>query len=253
MNQGAKSVMIGLVSLLVGAGGAVLAMGAAPSPAEKVDVSDRAAIEAIVREYILTHPEILPEAMQNLEKREASKRLNEQGSNLTKPFAGAWEGSSNPDITLVEFFDYACGYCRSSRPDIDRLLAEDPKLRVVYRELPILGPPSAQATRTSLAVAQTGNYAAFHRAMFAAGRPSDGTIAAALASAKIDPATVKGRLNSADIEHEIQSNLDLQRSLNLTGTPSWVVGDQVINGAVGYDELKAAIAEAREAAAKVKT
>jgi protein-disulfide isomerase len=250
MNQGAKSIMIGLVSLLVGAGGAVLAMGAAPSPAEKITTSDRAAIETIVREYILNHPEILPEAMQNLEKREASKRLNEQGNTLTKPFAGAWEGSSNPDITLVEFFDYACGYCRSSRPDVDRLLAEDPKLRVVYRELPILGPASAQASRTSLAVALTGNYGAFHRAMFAGGRPSDTTIAAALASAKIDPAAVKGRANSADIEHEIQTNLDLQRSLNLTGTPSWVVGDQVINGAVGYDELKAAIAEAREAAVK---
>ena len=242
--------MIGLVALLVGAGGAVLATGAASSPADKVNASDRAAIEAIVRDYILTHPEILPEAMQNLEKRESAKRLNEQGNSLTKPFAGAWEGAADADVTLVEFFDYACGYCRTSRPDVDRLLAEDPKLRVVYRELPILGPVSEQATRASLAVAKLGNYGTFHRALFAAGRPSEATINAALTNAKIDRLAFKAVASSSEIDQEIKANLELQRSLNLTGTPSWVIGDQLINGAVGYDELKAAIAEARAAKAK---
>jgi protein-disulfide isomerase len=153
-------------------------------------------------------------------------------------------------VTLVEFFDYACGYCRTSRPDIDRLLAEDPKLRVVYRELPILGPSSEQAARTSLAVAKLGNYGSFHRALFAAGRPSEATINSALTNAKIDRLALKAVANSGEIEQEIKSNLELQRSLNLSGTPSWIVGDQLINGAVGYDELKAAIAEARAAKAK---
>jgi protein-disulfide isomerase len=253
MNQGAKSIMIGLVSLLVGAGGAVLAIGATPTATEKVSASDRAAIEKIVREYILAHPEILPEAMQNLEKREAAKRLNEQGSAMTKPFASAWEGSSEPDVTLVEFFDYNCGYCRSARPDVDRLLAEDPKLRVVYRELPILGPQSELASRASLAVAKLGNYGAFHRALFAAGRPTESTINAVLASANIDQVAFKNALSSPEIDQEIKNNLALQQSLGLTGTPSWVIGDQLIGGAVGYDELKAAIAEERAAARKSKT
>jgi protein-disulfide isomerase len=253
MKQGAKSIMIGLVSLFVGAGGAVLAMGAAPSPAETISTSDRKAIETIVREYILAHPEILPEAMQNLEKREAAKRLNEQGNAMTKPFAGAWEGSSDPDVTLVEFFDYNCGYCRTARPDVDRLLAEDPKLRVVYRELPILGPQSELASRASLAVAKLGNYGPFHRALFAAGRPTEATINAVLASAKIDLIAFKSALSSPDIDQEIKNNLALQQSLGLSGTPSWVIGDQLIGGAVGYDELKAAIAETRAAAAKGKT
>jgi protein-disulfide isomerase len=194
---------------------------------------------------LFNHPEILPEAMQNLERKESAKRLSQQGDSVTTPFAGAWEGSADPDITLVEFFDYACSYCRASRPDVDKLLAEDPKLRIVYRELPILGPPSDTAARASLAVAKIGGYSSFHRALFAEGRPSEASIGAALAKSGIDTAAVKTLAASPEIEKEIRANLELQRSLNLTGTPSWIVGDQLLNGAVGYDELKAAIAEAR--------
>jgi protein-disulfide isomerase len=245
MNQGVKTIMVGIVSLIVGAGGAVLALGATAAPADKVPVTDRAAIETIVREYILNHPEILPEAMKNLERKEASKRLSQEGDSVTIPFAGAWEGSANPDVTLVEFFDYACGYCRASRPDVDKLLAEDPKLRIVYRELPILGPPSDAAARASLAVAKIGGYSGFHRALFAEGRPSETAIGNALAKSGVDSAAVKALAASPQIDQEIRANLELQRSLNLTGTPSWIVGDQLLNGAVGYDELKAAIAEAR--------
>jgi protein-disulfide isomerase len=152
-------------------------------------------------------------------------------------------------VTLVEFFDYSCGYCRAARPDVDKLLAEDPKLRVVYRELPILGEDSQKAALISLAVAKQGEpaYAAFHKAMWAAGRPSAATVEQAVRTAGLDPATVQAAANAGDVRAEINSNLALQRSLALSGTPSWVVGDTVINGAVGYDELKTAIAEARKA------
>ena len=247
MNQGAKAIMIGLLGVMAGAGATVLATGQVPGNDALPAGIDRGAIEKIVREYILTHPEILPEAMQNLERREAAKRVKSESSKIERAFAGAWEGSTNPDVTIVEFFDYACGYCRAARPDIERLLAEDKRIRIVYRELPILGPASEQAARASLAVAKLGNYRAFHHAMYAAGRPNAESIDAAIIAAGADPKQVRDIANGSDITAEIQSNLALQQHLGLSGTPSWVIGYQLIGGAVGYDQLKSVIAEVRAA------
>lgn len=237
-----RDYMVGGVAMLLGAGAAIWALGAT---APAVGTTDRAAIEKIVREYILANPEILPEAMRNLEEREVGKAVLQNRSALEKPFAGAWEGAADGDVTLVEFFDYNCTYCRASLPTVTRLLAEDKKLRVVYRELPILGEASEIAARHSLAVAQQGNYGTFHRLLFGAGRTSPAVIDEALSKSGSDKARVKAALTSPAIDREITQNLALQRSLNLNGTPSWVVGDRVFAGAVGYDELKKAIAEAR--------
>jgi protein-disulfide isomerase len=247
MNQGVKSLMIGGLGILAGAAGAAMALGASgDTPSAKGGGMDRAAIEAIVREYILTHPEILPEAMQNLERKEASSRVSQNSAALNKPFAGAWEGATSADVTLVEFFDYACSYCRSARADVERLLAEDPKLRVVYREVPILGPDSEQAARFSLAVARLGgNYSAFHKALFGGGRPNQDAINKALATSGVDSGQARQIASSAEVSGELNGNLSLQRTLGISGTPSWVIGNQLINGAVGYDELKAAISKAR--------
>ena len=233
-----------ILATLLGAGGAVLAVNATEKP-QPVNTADRAAIEQIVREYILTHPEILPEAMSNLEARESKKVVDANRAEIEKPFAGAWEGAADGDVTLVEFFDYACSYCRASRPDVERLLAEDKKLKVVYRELPILGPQSLDAALASLAVAQQGNYGEFHRALYKAGRLTPQIISDAMEKAHADIGRAKEAEKSAAVKQEIAANLSLQQALQLTGTPSWVVGDTVLNGAVGYDQLKAAIEAAR--------
>jgi protein-disulfide isomerase len=247
VKQGVKTAMIAALALAAGVGGTLLATGGAASTGATINVTDRAAIESIVREYILTHPEILPEAMRNLEAREAAKQVSDNRAVIEAPFAGAWQGSANPDVTLVEFFDYSCGYCRQSRPDIERLIAEDPKLRIVYRELPILGADSVKAAQLSLAVAKLSGYATFHHTVFSTGRPTDAVVDAAIKAAGLDPATVRQGANAPDILKEIENNMRLQRALALSGTPSWVVGDKLINGAVGYNELKAAVAEARKA------
>lgn len=244
MNEGAKTIMTVILATLLGAGGAVLAVTATDKP-QPVNTADKAAIEQIVREYILSHPEILPEAMSRLEARESKRVVDENRARLEKPFAGAWEGASDADVTLVEFFDYACGYCRASLPDIDRLLSEDKKLKVVYRELPILGPQSLDAALASLAVAQQANYATFHRALYKAGRLTPQVIADVMKTAGVNAAQAKDAQKSAAAKDEIATNIELQRALQLTGTPSWVVGDTVLNGAVGYDELKKAIAATR--------
>jgi protein-disulfide isomerase len=232
-----RDLMLGALAMAVGAGGAVLAGQVASTP---VNTADRAAIEKIVREYILSHPEILPEAMKNLEAKEAKQAVSANRKALETPFGSAWEGAPDGDVTLVQFFDYNCGYCRSARADIDKLLAEDPKLKVVYREVPILGPDSVKAAQASLTLAQAGgNYSAFHKALYAAGRATPTSIASLSKGVAAKPDTAK-------IEAEVNANIDLMRDLGLTGTPGWVIGDQVLNGAVGYDALKAAIAEARK-------
>lgn len=227
--------MIGSIAAVLGAAAAVAATTSPP-----VATTDRAAIEGIVKAYILDHPEILPEAMERLQARETAKTIAANRKLIETPYAGAWEGARNPDVTLVEFFDYNCGYCRRSLPDIDRLLKEDPKLRIVYREMPVLGPDSEAAAQASLAVAKTGRYAAFHRALYAA--PLDkASLAKAARQFGVDPAAATDPAN----EDEVATNLRLQNALRLTGTPSWIIGDRLLAGAVGYAALKSAIAEAR--------
>ena len=237
--------MIATIAMLAGAAGTVAAMGAG---GQDVPAASRAEIEKIVREYILAHPEILPEAMENLERKQAAAAVSSNKSKIEIPFGTAWEGAADADVTLVQFFDYACGYCRAALPDIQKLLAEDKKLRVVYRELPILGPASEEASRASLAVAKLGgDYGAFHRTLYAGGRPNPALISKSLATAGVNDSQAKAIANSPEISGELASNIELQRKLRLTGTPSWVIGTQVAVGAVGYDSLKKMIADERAA------
>lgn len=199
----------------------------------------------LVRSYLLEHPEVIPEAMQRLQARETSSVVNTHRLALETPFAGAWAGAKDGDVVLVEFFDYACGYCRKSNPDVDRLLREDPKLKMVWREWPVLGPDSETAALVSLAAARQGRFKAFYDRLFALGRPTQATIALARQAAGIRPDLVEKVRASGAAQAELRRNYDLARALSATGTPTFVVGDEVLQGAVGYERLKAAIAEAR--------
>ncbi len=201
---------------------------------------DRARIERIVHDYILAHPEIIPEAVKRLHEREAAKAVDAQRARYETPFAGAWAGAENGDVVLVEFFDYACGFCRAAHPDIARLLKEDKGLKVVWRELPVLGEDSVAAAQASLAAAKQGRFRAFHDRLFAAGRPDAAAIAAARQAAGVTAAP------SPEFQREIEQNYALARAINASGTPTFVIGDRVIQGAVGYQALKDAIAEARK-------
>lgn len=205
---------------------------------------DRAEIEQVVRDYILAHPEILPQAMDNLQKRKVAGALSAVRSHVEKPFPGAVLGNPQGKVTLVEFTDFACGYCRHSVADVEALIAANPELRVVVRDLPILSEESAAAARMALAAAEQGKYAAFHHAMFAAGRPEAATINAAAKSAGLDMDRARRIAADPRIDAELQRNLDLAGQLGFNGTPSWVVGDQIMSGAVGKDRLAGAIAAA---------
>jgi protein-disulfide isomerase len=208
-------------------------------------VRDHKAMEQIVHDYILANPEVLPKAMENLRKREDARQLAGVSADLKAPFPGAVLGNPAGKVTLVEFSDFACGYCRQSEADVAALITANPDLRVVIRQLPILSPASADAARMGLAAARQGRYAAFHHAMYAGGKPDVASIVDAARSAGLD--LKRARHDAADpgIESEIARNLEFARKLGFDGTPSWVIGDEIHAGAVGKDVLAEAIAKVR--------
>jgi protein-disulfide isomerase len=198
------------------------------------------------REYLLANPEILPEAMNVLQRRELAAHIAPIRGQLETPFPGAVLGNPAGTITLVEFSDYACTYCRQSIADVAALIEANPDLRVVIREYPILSAESIDAARMALAAAQQGRYAAFHDAMFKLGPPSEEAIEAAAMEAGVNLARARAAIATGAFDGQLRSNADLANQLGVSGTPGWVVGDQAFNGAVGQDQLGDAIEEARE-------
>jgi protein-disulfide isomerase len=229
-----STIIAGLVGLALGGGAVALASGGGALG------GDRARVEGIVKAYLLENPEVIPQAMEVLRHRDTAGVVKANRAALEKPFAGAWAGAENGDVVLVEFFDYACGFCRKSNADIDRLLAEDKKLKVVWRELPVLGADSQAAAEASLAAAQQGRFKQFYTQLFEMGRPAPAAVAQV--QRQLGIRTFAG---SAEAQAELEKNFQLARAINASGTPTFVVGDKVLQGAVGYEALKEAIAEAR--------
>jgi protein-disulfide isomerase len=227
-----------------------LAASSADSAVAAADMKpgERKAVEAIVRAYILEHPEIIPEAVEILQKREAAKRLASAGNQMATPFPGAVAGNPNGDVTVIEFTDYNCGFCRSSVADVQKLIQNDKGVRVVYREVPILSPTSRDAAVWALAAAKQGKHKAFHDAMFSGGRPDAGTIRAAAAKAGMDIASAEKFAASPEANREVEANRAMMQQVGFSGTPTFIIGDQILEGALGYEALKAAVDKARKAA-----
>jgi len=238
---------LALVAALVGAGAFWLFQRAVPGALAD---TDRARVGAVVRDYILDHPEILLEAQQKLQERQVAAQQSEAGKvvaanagAILEPFGSAWAGNPKGDVTAVEYFDYNCGYCRASLPAIAQLIASDPKVKVVFRELPILSDESMVAAKLSLAAADQGKFKVFHDALYAGGRLTPASIAAAVRAAKLDMARANAFAPRA--QAEIATNLELARKMGLTGTPSWVIGDRVVSSALPLEELQKAVAAVR--------
>lgn len=221
----------GLVVALLGAAGGWLASWAT--------------MGKVVHSYVLEHPEILPQAMENLRKNDDAKQLAGVRGDIEKPFPGAILGNPNGKVVVVEFADYACGYCKRSVADLNALIAENPEIKVVMRELPILSPQSADAAKMAMAAAEQGKYPAFHNAMYEIGKPDAQTIEAAAKAAGMDLARARRIIADPILQTEIDRNMGFARQLGFQGTPSWVIGERLLSGAVGKDALAAAIAEAK--------
>jgi len=244
---------------LIAATGAVLLVSLAPRAglAQEFAAPQRAEIERIVRDYLLSHPEVLQEAMAELEKRqtvaEAEKHQTAVKEHAKALFSSPRQvvlGNPQGNVTMVEFFDYNCGYCKRAMADMLTLLKNDPNLKVVLKEFPVLGPGSVDAARVATAVRMQDKsgkkYLEFHQKLLGGRGQVDK--AHALAAAKdvgLDVARIEKDMDSAEARESIQEAFKLAEALGLNGTPSYVVGQSVVIGAVGLDVLQEKINTAR--------
>ncbi len=236
---------------------ALAAWAPAPARAQSFAPDQRGEIEKIVREYLLSHPEVLQEAMAELEKRQtaedAQKHLAAIKDNAATIFSSPRQvnlGNLQGDVTMVEFFDYNCAFCKRAMSDMLDLMKNDPKLKVVLKEFPVLGEGSLQAAQVAVAVRmqdKTGKkYLDFHTKLLSGRGPADK--ARALAVAKevgLDMARIDKDLQSDEVKQTLEENLKLAEGLGLNGTPSYVFPAEVVVGAVGLPALKGRVNNAR--------
>lgn len=214
------------------------------------------AIQELIRQYLREHPEILVEAIQAIRtKQEAAEQakvrdaLKDRRTDIERDSNSPVGGNPNGDVTVVEFFDYRCGFCKRVHPTIAELLKSDANVRLVYKEFPILGPESVVAARAALATFKLNpaKYAAYHDALMTArGNLTPEKVFAIATDAGLDPKTIAKRMDEPDIARIIAANLALAEELGINGTPSFVIGNKIVPGAVDLDTLKKLIAEARK-------
>jgi protein-disulfide isomerase len=233
---------------------ALAAISAAPALAsDAFSAEQRQAIEAIVRDYLIKNPEVMLEVLEAAKDKISSeaqatraKALAERRQEIFEDPNAPVAGNPKGDVTLVEFFDYRCPYCKQVTPAIDALLAEDKKLRVVYKEFPVLGPDSATAARAALAAHKQGKYEALHRALMGTkGQINEAAIYGAAKSVGIDVERLKRDMGAPEIDRMLQANHQLATALDIRGTPGFVIGDEIVPGAVSVDALRQLIATAR--------
>ncbi len=209
-----------------------------------VTPAQRSAMEGVIRDYLLSNPGIVREALERLHAQEeaakqaaATAALNTHRKELLHDAASPVGGNPAGDVTIVEFFDYNCGYCKRVAPNVTALLRTDPNVRVVYKEFAILGPSSVTAAKAALAAHRQGKYVAFHDALMSSGRASDGLIAAVAKNLGIDHGKLLKDMEDPEIGGMLQRNYRLATRLGISGTPAFVIGDQIVPGAIGTEEL----------------
>lgn len=217
------------------------------------DAAESEAIEAVVKQYLLDHPEVLVEALHLYEQRqqaaEAERRkaaLVAEAEALTEDPAAPVIGNPEGDVTLVEFFDYRCPYCKQMTETLAQLIEEDPNLRLVMKEYPILSQESLNAARAALAAQRQGKYEAFHFALMEGGGGfTDDEIMAVAESVGLDVAQLQADMQDAEIEAALRRNHSLAERVGVSGTPAFIVGDTLLPGATSLEQLRALIAAAR--------
>jgi protein-disulfide isomerase len=234
-----------------------LALCAAPASAQTFSDGQRGEIETIVKNYLVSHPEVLEEAMAELNKRQAADEAAKHEASITENSQAIFNsprnvtlGNKNGDVTFVEFFDYNCGYCKRAMTDMLDLMKADPKLKVVLKEFPVLSEGSVDAAKVAVAVRMQdpggAKYLDFHQKLLGGRGPADK--ARALAAAKeagLDVARLEKDMASPEARATIEENFKLAESMGMNGTPSYVIGKQVVVGAIGLDGLKEKIGVAR--------
>lgn len=238
--------MINLRGIVAAA--AIGSMLAAPvmASASEFTAKQREEIGSLVHQYLVNHPEVLREAFDALEKKRNTSGLVSVADQLYRQKGDLVAGNPHGKITLVEFFDYNCGYCKRSLPDVLHLLKQDKDLKLIMKEWPILGPGSMYATRAALASRNQGKYWEFHLALMSQRHVDQATVLDVAKQIGLNVDELKADMNSPAILKTIRANMATADALGIQGTPAFIVGDQLFPGAVGFAKLNAAIDKVRE-------
>jgi protein-disulfide isomerase len=230
---------------------------AAPASADSFSDAQRTDIEVIIKNYLVTHPEVLEEAMAELTKRQAAAETQKHEASVAQNSDAIFNsprqvvlGNKDGDVTFVEFFDYNCGYCKRAMADMMELMKADPKLKVVLKEFPVLSAGSVEAAQVAVAVRMqdpTGKkYLDFHQKLLGGRGAADKARAMAVAKeVGLDMAKLEKDLASAEVRNTLEENFKLAEAMGMNGTPSYVIGKQIVVGAVGVEALKEKIGIAR--------
>ena len=223
-------------------------------PAADFSPDQRKAIEAIIRDYLTKNPDVLLDALQAAEdkmkgdaKDKVAQALSTRRREIFEDPDTPIAGNPNGDVSLVEFFDYRCPYCKQVEPSLEALLSEDRQLRLVYKEFPVLGPESVTASKAALAARKQGKYDAFHRAlMVLKGQINDTAVFKTAESVGLDVDRLKRDMAAPEITRALKANTELADALDIRGTPGFVVGNEIVPGAIDLASLKQLIATARK-------
>ena len=235
----------------------LLALPAADARAQALSAPQKTEIEALIRNYLIKNPEVLQEAMAELEKRQnaaeaekAKGAIAQYSERLFSSARGVVVGNPQGDVTMVEFFDYNCGYCKRAMVDMMDLLKSDPKLKIILKEFPVLGPGSVEAAQVGIAVRmqdKTGKkYLDFHqRLLTGRGQADKARALAAAKEAGLDMARIEKDMATDEVRQTLEESFKIAEGLGMNGTPSYVVGTDLVIGAVGLAALKEKVANAR--------
>lgn len=247
------SILLAGVLLASTIGGTALAQQAPSGPVSSAPAAETDAFGERVRAYLLEHPEVIMEAVQIYQDRQQAAQAETAKSTITARSDTLFHDPASPvggnpdgDVTLVEFFDYNCPYCRVAAPVMTELTKADPNLRVVYKEFPILGPVSEIAARAALAAERQGRYQAFHDGLMQQeGNLTEDRVFEVAAQVGLDLPKLTRDMADAATDRALQETHALALSLGINGTPGFVIGDQIIPGAVERKTLEDLIAQQR--------
>lgn len=225
-----------------------------PAAADDFSGSQKSAIEKIVHDYLVKNPEVLVEVMSELEAKRAAAEKAKQGDAVAKYQTQIFNeptsyvaGNPKGDVTIVEFFDYNCGFCKRTFGPLMNTLKDDGQIRLILKEFPILGPTSVIAARATMAAKKQGKYFEMHKALYMhRGTLDEASIMDLAQAIGIDTVKLRRDMKDPEIQKTIDRNEKLASDLGVTGTPSFIIGDQAHPGAMDEEELKAAITAARK-------
>ena len=250
MKIGFAAVTLAALGLVAAGGGSFTAS----AQTEGFSEGQVKSIEKIVKDYLMTHPEILTEVQEAYERKAEAARADATRAhlpvfykaleNMKSDLAGMSTGKG--DVTVVEFFDYNCGYCRKTLPDVVKLVENDPNVKVQFMEYPILAPESKDASRVAIAASKQGKYFEFHKAMFTIGRASKDSALKAAEQVGLDMTQLKADMASPETDALLNKIADAAKGMFIDGTPTFVVGDKVNPGWTQYEQLKEFVSEARK-------